>query len=307
MKTKKMFLCGILAGILSVFGAAMPMMTIAEEKVEETSSTEPSEVLEVDSMLVDFGFASELGRSYSGKFSVKNKGTEKIVVKFTTEEYAGIAADASKAGKDWLSYVGGKNVYEIEPESSADVALRFNIPTDAEKGRTQYATIHAVVTSEYGKDQSRDVVVKITTTDEKMEFGGAIENKLDSFKLNNMVSGAAIIKNSGKIGFESKVSVRVSPAFGLEDWKDIVPEQSIDVAPGNENLYVDFNEEMPYGIYKVEQKISYVNSEGKIITATNTGRVMLCPLWIVIVLAVVIVAIIVVVVIVKIKKRGAKE
>ena len=39
MKTKKMFLCGILAGVLSVFGAAMPMMTIAEEKVEETSST----------------------------------------------------------------------------------------------------------------------------------------------------------------------------------------------------------------------------------------------------------------------------
>ena len=64
MKTKKMFLCGILAGVLSVFGVAMPMMTIAEEKVEETSSTEPSEVLEVDSMLVDFGFASELGRSY---------------------------------------------------------------------------------------------------------------------------------------------------------------------------------------------------------------------------------------------------
>ena len=103
MKTKKMFLCGILAGVLSVFGAVMPMMTIAEEKVEETSSTEPREVLEIESMLVDFGFASELGRSYSGKFAVKNKGTEKIVVKFTTEEYAGIAADASKVGKDWLS------------------------------------------------------------------------------------------------------------------------------------------------------------------------------------------------------------
>lgn len=316
MKTKKGILCGVMAGVLCLAGVfAWAPMVVAEEKegaseatekVEEASEPESDDVLQVETGMVDFGFAGELGRSYTSQFKVKNTSKDKIVVKFTTEEYGKNIAAESKIGKDWLSFVGGKNIYEIDAEAEADVAIRFNVPTDAEKGRSQYAIIRATVASEKGKDQTDEVVVKITTSDEKLEFGGKASNELTPLKLNDEVKGAAVVRNEGKVGFESKVSVRVSPAFGLENWEDVVAEQAVDVAPGDE-VRVEFAKNIAYGFYKVEQKISYVNSEGKIITATNVGRVLLCPIWALIAIAVVIVAIIALVIVLKIRGKRKAE
>lgn len=296
MKAKKVILCGILTAVLCLLGS--PLLKVA--------ATEGS-VIEVETPIVDFGYAEELGTSYTKTFALKNTSEEKVVVKLTTEDYTKDIVAESKVAKDWLSFVGGKNVYEIDAQASADVAIRFNVPTEAEKGRTQYVIIKATVTSEAGKDQSVETLAKITVTDENLEFGGASDNELTAFSLVNEIKGAAIIKNSGKVGFVTTVTVRVSPAFGLENWEEVINEESVEVAPSQNGERIEFSKEMSFGIYKVEQKISYVNSEGKIITATNVGRVILCPVWLLAVLGGVILLVVVVIVVIKLKKRNKKE
>lgn len=296
MKAKKVILCGILAAVLCLLGS--PLLKVAAIE---------GAVIEVETPIVDFGYAEELGTSYTKTFALKNTSEEKVVVKLTTEDYTKDIVAESKVAKDWLSFVGGKNVYEIDAQASADVAIRFNVPAEAEKGRTQYVIIKATVTSEAGKDQSVETLAKITVTDENLEFGGASDNELTAFSLANEIKGAAIIKNSGKVGFVSTVTVRVSPAFGLENWEEVISEESVEVAPSQNGERIEFSKEMSFGIYKVEQKISYVNSEGKIITATNVGRVILCPVWLLAVLGGVILLVVVVIVVIKLKKRNKKE
>lgn len=286
MKIKKGILSGILAGILCLAGVFAPAVSATDEVIAANT-------IEIDQVIVDFGYASELGRSYTGSFVLKNNSEEEIVVKVTTEEFAGEIAAESKIGKDWLTFVGGKNVYELDGGESTDVLIRFNVPTDAEKGRTQYVSLKATVTSEAGKDDTAQTVAKITTTDEVMNFGGSVENKVTPFRFIDEIEGSAIVKNSGKVSFESTISIRVSPAFGLENWETIVENEKIDVAPGENNASIDFKHKMPFGVYKVEQRISYVNSEGKVITTTNLSRVALCPIWLAAVVGGVLLAVIV--------------
>ncbi len=297
MMSKKGVLCGLFAAILSFAGILMAPV----------SAVEAEQVIEIKETMLDFGYASELGRSYTDSFTVENKSEEKIVVKITTEDYAKEIAGESKVAKEWLSFVGGKNVYEIDPASSVDVLVRFNVPTDAEKGRTQYVNLKTVVTSEAGKDATDEIVAKITTTDEQMVFGGSVDAKVSPFVFKDEISGSAIVKNDGKVAFESTVSVRVSPAFGLENWTNVVEETKLDVAPGESNAAVEFTHQMPYGVYKVEQKISYVNSEGKIITATSVSHVALCPIWLVAAVGGVIVLLIVLAIVIKIVRSKREE
>ena len=303
-------LCGLLS--LSIAGGAFACISAeGGEPVDDDLKTncggtseenvEPKDamVLNVDS--IDFGYFSEVGKSYTQTFSIENKSSSPINVKLSAlaPDNADIDGENKKAS-DWIVFVGGVRYFEVPAKGTKVVGVRVMVPADAKFG-SQYAVIKVEnVTGE----KAEELDVKMTVATEGVAFGGEVASGVAlPINISDKANVGLTVKNNGNAGFEAKYVARVSPRFGLEKWTDIVDE-SKEVYPGANVSFSISDKEIGFGFFMVEQKIVYVNSNGERVEEVLKGTVLNVPMWIFFVLGgIVVLAIVIAIVIHIIRKK----
>ncbi len=273
----------------------------------EEPAVSKEDAMELSTKTIDYGYFSEVGRTYTQTFTITNKSAETIAVKVSANkpETEGIKDD-SKLAADWIAFVGGIRYFEILANSSKTIGMRVVVPADAKYG-SQYATIKVENTT---GEKTEEIFVRMTVATEGVAFGGeVVKNNVRAIGLDDKVDAGITVKNSGNAGFAAVYSVRVTPRFGLEDWKEVVTEESKEVYPGSETAF-SVPEDAPvagFGMYTVEQKIIYVNDKGEQIEEVSTRTMLNLPVWAVAVASGVILAIVLLIIILSIVKKSKAE
>ena len=267
----------------------------------------------VSAETIDFGYLSEVGRSYTQTFTITNNSAEPVAVKVSPvkPEKEGLADD-NKLASDWIVVVGGVKFFEIPANTTKTIGLRVVVPTDAKPG-SQYVTL---VVENTTANETYDIDVRMTVATEGLAFGGEVaKSEAAPVSLDEKLRAGMTVKNTGNAGFEAEYSVRAKSKFasGTEDWKENIYTKKAEVYPGSEYEFKvpsDEVEKLGYGLFTVEQKVVYINSKGEKMEEVSTRTVLNLPVWALIVAGVVIVLAIAIPLIVKAvkkKKHGDDE
>lgn len=277
---------------------------VADEEGDEAAISEGL-VLSVDA--IDYGYLSELGRTYTQTFAIENKSTEARAIKVSAEKPdTDKIGDDVKLAADWLAFVGGVHYFEIPAGESKVVSMRVTVPVDAKSG-SQYAVIKIEDTT---AGETKELSVRMTVATDGLAFGGeVVKNYATPVGLSDKVHAGVTVKNSGNAGFVATYSVRVSPRFGLQEWQDIVSGETQEVYPGAETEFTVGDEDaaIGYGIFTVEQRIVYVNSDGSQVEEVSTRTVLNMPVWLVATIGGVLVVLVLSIVILNIVKKKKAE
>ena len=256
----------------------------------------------VNPSTLDFGMLSEVGRSYTASFTIKNSTERDMAYTVSAIKYDGDVADENKLASSWLAFVGGVTYYQVPTLSDKTVNVRVIVPADAKPG-SQYAQIKVVD----GEEKFQLIEVRMMIGGKDAKFGGKLSTSFISpLGVSDQVSAKAIVKNEGNAGFQATYKLRGKNAFGGMEWKQLV-EETAEVAPGKEVEFSNSGEALGFGVYNVEQEISYVNENGEMVSAVNSRTVINLPIWLIIVAGVVIVAIIVLIVFLAIRGKKKEE
>ena len=273
---------------------------------EQQIADQPVESYSVSTEEIDFGRLTEAGRSYTKTFSVTNNTDKKLIVRaeIIKSENADIKDDY-KLASEWMTFVGGVRRFEVAKNSTANISVRVALPAEL-TGSTQYATVRLL--DEDGFERKVNVRMDVVTDDFK--YGGDVaENNLGFVALKETVDGSAVVKNDGTASFKAQYFVQYKNAFGLSEWKTIIDTER-EVAPGTEVRFTtadDGDVAIGYGIFKVEQKIVYVNAENKKVEMALSHVVVNIPIWLLCVIGGVILLIIILVIVIKAIRRRREE
>ena len=305
MKRAFVFVLGV---VLASFCAASVLapVAVAEEEIVTTGEEQAETVavnLEVDKSLV-FGQLSERGVSYTSSFKIRNPGAEdvKIELSFENTQYSDLE-DRWKIGADWLAIVGGQVRQIIPANGEKDIRVRVTVPADVESG-SQYATIKvAAGETEYKVDVRMDIA------GDDLKYAGELKGtSISAFSFSDDITTQATVKNTGNGGFTAKQVVRYRKGLSeAGDWITLAEEER-EVPNGTEVKFdTEKAEKVGFGIFKVEQKITYVGADGGLVEATRSQVVINCPWWVLAVIGGVIVVIIILVIVLKRVKANKKE
>ncbi len=271
----------------------------------EEEETEPA--ISVDKTTLEFGRIMETGRRYSKSLTIKNTTDEKKTIRVEAVDYDGSNTTSEEQGSvaDWIAFGGGKRKFELKAGGKVQLSVRLMVPADV-KGGTYYAKIKITNGTE-ADDQY--VVVRADVALEGYKYGGQIgAQDISFFNLGDKVSASAHLKNNGTAGFTAHYTVRYKNAFGLPDWKTLVDEER-EIIPGAEEAFEVKNEApaVGFGIFTVEQKVSYINSENRQVESIMSHAVVNLPWWALVIAGGVLLLIIVIVIVVKVRRKKAKE
>ena len=305
MKRAFVFVLGV---VLASFCAASVLapVAVAEEEIVTTGEEQAETVavnLEVDKSLV-FGQLSERGVSYTSSFKIRNPGAEdvKIELSFENTQYTDLE-DRWKIGADWLAIVGGQVRQIIPANGEKDIRVRVTVPADVESG-SQYATIKvAAGETEYKVDVRMDIA------GDDLKYAGELKGtSISAFSFSDDITTQATVKNTGNGGFTAKQVVRYRKGLSeAGDWITLAEEER-EVPNGTEVKFdTEKAEKVGFGIFKVEQKITYVNEKGEMVEAGNSRTVINVPIWLLIVIGVVVLLIIGLTVFLAIRSKKKEE
>ena len=269
--------------------------------IEESEDIAPP-ALTVDEGEITFGKITELGRRYSKSITIRNNTSEKVTVRVEALAYED--ADTEHSALDWVAFAGGKRKFDIKANGKLQLVIRLMVPSEV-SGGTYYAKIKV---SNGDEADDKFVTVRADVVTEEYKYGGEITNQYVGFiNLGDKVVASASLKNTGTAGFTAKYLVSYKNAFGLPEWKDL-KEEYVNVLPGKEvSFSVEDKEAIGYGIFTVEQKISYINADGQAKEAILSHAVVNLPWWSLAIAGGVILLIIVIVIIVKSRRKKAEK
>ena len=256
---------------------------------------ETQEHFSVDASELDYGRASELDRSYTKTLTVTNNTGNDVIIDVVAEKNGEFVL------ADWIAFVGGSTHFTIHDGGSNSIGVRVYVPSDASAG-SQYATIKVSDANGYEYEVLAKIDIAVDGFNYNSEVTGSWVNPVNLSDKN--IAGAKV-KNTGNAGFAATYEVKKKNFFGGMDW-DVLAEDKQEVKPGSEVEFKD-ESEIGFGVYNVEQRVTFVNAEGRIIESKISRIVINVPIWLLAVIGGVIVLLIVVVVIVKKHKKHNKK
>lgn len=306
-----------------IFCASVSSMTFAEEAktncVGDLSGKTNCMVDVVDEGLVDrphigldttelsYGRITEAGRSYTKSLVIENAASQKVTMRIEAVEYESDSlSDEQKAVVDWIAFVGGKRKFDVNPGAKIQVGVRLMVPTNA-KGGTYYARVKV---SNGDDNDTQYVKIRADVVNEDYKYDGKVTSQnIGFFNFGEKIGASAKVKNSGTAGFSSHYIVQYKNAFGLDEWKQAAEEMR-DVVPGAEESFTITDEtraKIGYGVYTVEQRISYIDAEGKQKESILSHAVVNLPWWGLAIVGGVVVLIIVMIIVAKIHHKKNKK
>lgn len=304
----KKILCGlgIALGLAAVATAPVgacigpdgkPVEGVDGEQANCEEAAEVSDHFTIGNGSLDYGQVSELGRSYTKQIVIANNTNNDVIIDAVVEEY-GEASAKNQELSDWLAFVGGVSHFTVAKGATYNLSVRAVVPEDAVAG-SQYAIVKLTDASGF----SLETLARINIASDKLQYNSEVSGAwIDPVHIDDKLAASVTVKNTGDAGFSSTYQVKAKPFFG-GDWK-IVKETEDEVLPGKEMTFKD-GSVLGFGIYNVEQRITFVNSEGRLVESLLTRTVINLPWWSLAVAGGVILLIIIIVVICK--KKGKKN
>ena len=306
-----------------IFCASVSSMTFAEEArtncIGDLSGKTNCMVDVVDEGLVDrphisldtaelsYGRITEAGRSYTKSLVIENAASQEVTMRIEAVEYESDSlSDEQKAVVDWIAFVGGKRKFDVNPGAKIQVGVRLMVPTNA-KGGTYYARVKV---SNGDDNDTQYVKIRADVVNEDYKYDGKVTSQnIGFFNFGEKIGASAKVKNGGTAGFSSHYIVQYKNAFGLDEWKRAVEEKR-EVVPGAEESFTITDEtraKIGYGVYTVEQRISYIDAEGKQKESILSHAVVNLPWWGLAIAGGVVVLIIVMIIVIKIHHKKGKK
>ena len=262
----------------------------------ETNCLDGKDHFAVEANTLDFGRVTELDRSYTKQIVVVNDTDNDVIIDATVEKYTEANADSQELA-DWIAFVGGVSHFSVAKGEKHSLSVRAVVPSDATSG-SQYALVKLTDANGY----AAEVVVKLDIAGNDLKYGSEVAGAwIDPVHLDENLSASATVKNTGTAGFTAQYQIKTKSFFG-GDWT-VAQESSAEVLPGKEYNFKD-NSKLGFGVFNVEQRVTFVNSEGRMVESLITRIVVNLPWW---VLAIVGGAILLVIAIVIIRKKGSKK
>jgi hypothetical protein len=176
-------------------------------------------IFETDKDCVDFGELSELGRSYTQNFTMRNHSDveQKVVASVAAYENGNVSNDF-KIADEWLTFVDGKNEYTVPAGGESVVNVRVHLPNTVKAG-TYYASVKLNLESETFKT----IDVRLDILGEGFSKTGSLGGnyaRLISFGCK--IQAGATVKNTGNAGSVRTYTLKKGEAFGLEHFQDII-------------------------------------------------------------------------------------
>lgn len=241
------------------------------------------------------------GETYTGTFKVQNVGLKKFKYKVYATPYSVTSDnyDLTYTQKnnytqiaEWITF--DKKQGTLESETDIDITYTIKVPKDVPAGG-QYAALMAETDDSNGSNNS---VVKTTSRVGTVIYGhvagqtrksaNVISNNLPGFLFSGPLSATSLIENTGNIDGDASYTVRIKPIISNEyifDNQDKPDTRKI--LPGTRRFNtVSWTNVPTFGIYNAEQTIKIF---GKVVSTENK-LVIVCPIWIIIIIAFVIFA-----------------
>lgn len=198
---------------------------------------------------------------------------------------------------DWITL--GKESGSVAPNETDVIPFTVNVPWNAPAGG-QYATLvvrdNTNIGGEAGEginiQENRQIasIIYAEVAGETVEKGEIIDNSIPSFVLGGSLEATSMVRNSGNIHTDAEYTLQVWPLFSNEEiyTNEEDPMKSL-VMPETNRYNVQKMENTPFfGIFKVKQTVKIFGEE-----KTTEKTVVICPTWLLFVIAFVIVALIV--------------
>ena len=270
------------------------------DSTETIGAIEQSEFFSLESKNLDFGRITELGRSYTKAITVKNNTSNDVIVDSSVSAYSEVSEENQKLAT-WLVFVGGITHFNIPAGTSRDINVRIVAPADAPAG-TQYANVELVDAAGH----KETVLVKVDIAGEDLKYGSEVlDAAITPVRLDDVLEGKVTVKNTGTAGFTSVYQIRAKNVFGGVDWT-VVKETSEEVFPGKQ---VEFstNDTLGFGVYTVEQRVTFANEEGRMVESLLSRTVINLPWWSLAAAGGVVLLIILIVIIVKCRRHSRRN
>ena len=291
-----------LVGVI-IANAFIPYATaldIAPPVEGEEQGVLTSEFFTVENSVLDFGRVTELGRSYTKPITVKNNTGKDVIVDTSVSAYEEVGTENQKLS-GWIAFVGGITHYNVADQNSRDISVRVMVPADAPAG-TQYANVDLVDANSH----KETVLVKIDIAGDDLKYASEVADaQIDPVRLDDLLSGRVTVKNTGTAGFSSTYQIRAKNMLGGMDWV-IIKQASEEVFPGKQVEFTT-SDQLGFGIYSVEQRVTFANEEGRMVESLLSRTVINLPWWSLAIAGGVLVLIILIVIVAKRRKHSKKN
>ncbi len=267
------------------------------------------ECISTNSDMVDFGELAEGGRSYTQEFVLRNACDKELTVVTKAQTYDG-SADINndyKIADEWLTFVGGKTDYVVPAKGEATVKMRVFLPNSV-KGASYYTAVGLSLKDSQDADDKKVVNVRMDVTSEGFSCGGTVtSNYAQALGFGGGVRAGVKLKNTGTGGFLSKYTLKRGALFGSSEYETLAEDAKEVPAGADVEFYGGDYTSDQYGIYKVQQTVSYINSEGEEMESVLEQTVINVPLVSVFIAGGALLALLSLIIVVKIMKRRKVE
>jgi hypothetical protein len=303
----------LLAGCILAFSNAN---VFAEEESSEvlisptpdTKSYRLVDCISSDVDVLDFGELSEGGRSYTQSFLLSNKCDETLTVSAKVQTYEDSSiSNEYKLADEWLNFVGGQSEYNVVPGEDTIVKLRVFLPNSV-KGASYYTAVALKLKDSTDAEDVKVVNVRMdVASDGFSRSGNIISNYAQALSFGGAVKAGVKLKNTGTGGFLSKYTLKRGSLFGSSDFETLA-EDTKELAAGAEVEFYGGNyTKDQYGIYKIQQSVTYIDGDGNAMESVLEQTVINLPLASVFIAGGALIALISLVIVVKIMKHRKTE
>ena len=282
----------------------------AESLVLNPSTSSPSlqECVSSDTDFLDFGELDEGGRSYTKSLILHNSCDRDlaIVAKIQTHDKDDPAMNEAMAADDWLTFVGGQTEYVLPARNDTTVKLRVFLPNNV-KGTSYYTAVNFRLKDSTDSNDTKVINIRMDVkSDGFVRSGNLVSNYAHALSFGGAVKAGVKLKNTGTVGYQSKYILKRGPVFGSDGFVTIA-EASKEVSAGGEVEFYGGNyTENQYGIYKIQQSVTYVNSDGEMVESVLERTVINLPIVSVFIVGGALLALISLIIVAKIMKHRKK-
>lgn len=246
----------------------------------------------VEEDTIDFGRVTELDRSYTKTITIINYTGADVIIDVEAEK------EGDSAMVDWVAFVGGATHFTVNDGATRSLGVRAYVPSDVTAG-SQYTKIKISDANGY----EVEVLAKLDIANDGFKYNSEVTDSwVNPINLGEKNVAGAKVKNTGNAGFAATYEIKKKNFFGGMDW-DVLSTDEQEVKPGSE---VEFKDEsqLGYGVFNVEQRVTFVNSDGRIIESKITRIVINMPIWLLFAIGGVIILIVVLVIVIKKCKKN---
>ena len=196
---------------------------------------------------------------------------------------------------DWTKV--DKSTGTLEPNESAIVTYRIQVPKDAPAGAQYISILVSNITPEEtsGKKASSieskvqiASIVYANVAGETVEKGSITENNIPTFLTNNKLEATSMVRNEGNVYTDATYTLQVWPLNSNEEicTNEEKTETSM-VLPNTERYHVQTCDLPMVGMFEVKQVVKIFGEESVL-----EKTVLVCPVWLMILVLIIIIAII---------------